>query len=104
MLDPYQILGIDPDQSTDESIRKAYVEALRHHPPDRDPDRFEKIRSAYEQIKHEQDRIHIKLFGLKRTESFIEWLPESHERPRAGAEKWLAMIKEEAKRSSSQNS
>ena len=103
MLDPYLTLGLDPDQTDDEAVRKAYTEAIRLHPPDRDPKTFERIREAYEQIKHGEDRIRIKLFGLKRNQSLLEWLPESEERPRVGAEQWLAMIEEEAKRNSSQN-
>ena len=98
MIDPYQILGLDPLQATDESVRKAYMEAIRNHPPDRDPEMFERIRDAYNRIADENKRIHLNLFGFENSQSMIEWLPENNERPRAGTEKWIAMIEEESKR------
>lgn len=35
----------------DEVLRAAYLEKVRQHPPDRDPDLFECIRDAYEQLR-----------------------------------------------------
>ncbi|RJP19991.1 MAG: hypothetical protein C4527_26110 [Candidatus Omnitrophota bacterium] len=98
MIDPYQILDLDPNQTTDEIVRKAYMDAIRRYPPDREPEKFEQIRFAYDQIKQERDRMNLRLFGLNRKQSILEILPDSDERPRVGAEKWLAMIEEEAKR------
>ena len=42
--------GHRPD-ATDEQIHAAYLEQVRQHPPDRDPDQFECIRDAFEQLR-----------------------------------------------------
>jgi hypothetical protein len=47
--DPYQVLGVRPDASS-EDIRRAYWEQVRAHPPEREPEVFKRIRSAYEQL------------------------------------------------------
>ncbi len=47
---PYEILGVGRDASFDE-IRKAYLRKVREHPPERDPENFRKIRSAYGDLR-----------------------------------------------------
>ena len=49
MTDPYRLLGVSTD-ADDESVRGAYIAAVRACPPERDPRRFEQIRAAYEAI------------------------------------------------------
>ena len=44
--DPYQLLGISADASSDD-VRQAYLKRVREFPPDRDPDRFREIHDAY---------------------------------------------------------
>jgi curved DNA-binding protein CbpA len=97
-IDPYQILTISPKNATDETVRKAYMEAIRRHPPDRDPEAFERIRNAYELIDNEQKRIQLDLFGLDNKHKLAERLPESEDRPHAGPAKWIAAIEEESRR------
>lgn len=43
-------LGVQPG-ADDEALRAAYLEKVRQHPPDREPDLFESIRDAYEQLR-----------------------------------------------------
>ncbi len=47
--DAYTTLGIRND-ATPEEVRKAYLGLVRQHPPDRDPERFREIHSAYEML------------------------------------------------------
>ena len=61
MSDPYRRLGV-PSTASDETIRAAYLAALRECPPERDPQRFEQVRAAYEAIAHERDRLAHALF------------------------------------------
>lgn len=47
----------------DDAIKKAYLRQVREHPPERDPERFQAIRTAYDAIKTRRDRLHYRLFG-----------------------------------------
>ncbi|MCK4619903.1 MAG: DnaJ domain-containing protein [Desulfobacterales bacterium] len=62
MLSSYFIMGLDLD-ATDEEIRKRYLELIKRYTPEKDPNRFQEITSAYEQIKTPRARIRGKLFG-----------------------------------------
>lgn len=44
------LLGV-PLGATDEALRRAYLEQVQAHPPDRKPEQFERIRDAYEQLR-----------------------------------------------------
>jgi curved DNA-binding protein CbpA len=56
MNDCYQVLGVSLDAGDDE-IRRRYLELVRRHPPDRDPERFAEIRRAYEELRDPVPRI-----------------------------------------------
>ncbi|MFN0120407.1 MAG: DnaJ domain-containing protein, partial [Blastocatellia bacterium] len=45
--DPYQILGVERTAS-EAVIKQSYFALLREHSPERDPEGFKRIRSAYE--------------------------------------------------------
>jgi curved DNA-binding protein CbpA len=62
MLSSYFILGLELN-ATDEEIRKRYLELIKQYTPEKDPDRFQDITNAYEQIKTPRARIRGKLFG-----------------------------------------
>jgi DnaJ-class molecular chaperone len=61
MTDPYRLLGV-PETADDEAIRAAYLAAIRACPPERDRQRFERVRAAYESIATERDRLARSLF------------------------------------------
>lgn len=46
----YEILGLEPGASQLD-IKKAYFKMVRQHSPESDPEQFQKIREAYEQLK-----------------------------------------------------
>ena len=50
----YHILGLEPGASQAE-IKKAYFRMVRQHSPESDPEQFQKIREAYEQLKKGED-------------------------------------------------
>lgn len=47
----YEILGLQPGASQTE-IKRAYFRLIRLHSPESDPEQFQKIREAYEQLKN----------------------------------------------------
>ena len=61
MTDPYRILGLSA-VTDDESVRAAYLAAIRDCPPERDRLRFEQVRAAYESIATERGRLNHALF------------------------------------------
>ncbi len=44
------VLGVSID-ATEADVRAAYLDKVRLHPPDRDPEQFEKIRDANELLR-----------------------------------------------------
>lgn len=44
-----ELLQIDED-SDPQAIKRAYRRLIAEHPPDRDPERFQEIRAAYERL------------------------------------------------------
>jgi curved DNA-binding protein CbpA len=55
-LNPFYVLKVF-HTSTDEEVRNAYISLIREYPPDRSPEKFQEVREAFEEIKHERDRI-----------------------------------------------
>ncbi len=58
--DPFAVLGVD-DAAGDEAIKQRYLALVRSFPPDREPERFQEIRSAYEAVRGERERLEVKL-------------------------------------------
>lgn len=58
--DPFAELGID-ENADDETIKRRYLALVRAYPPDRDPERFQALRSAYEAISSRRERVGQKL-------------------------------------------
>ncbi len=58
--DPFAVLGVD-DDAGDETIRQRYLALVRRFPPDREPDRFQEIRRAYEATRGERERLEARL-------------------------------------------
>jgi DnaJ-class molecular chaperone len=67
MIDPYRVLGVDLTAS-DEAIRAAYLAAIRESPPERDRERFESVREAYEAISNQRRRLAHELFDYSRAD------------------------------------
>ena len=75
MINPYLSLGLRRDAS-DAEIRKRYLELIRKHRPEREPERFQRIVDAYECTKTRRDRVETVLFGAARYVSFDAVLAE----------------------------
>jgi hypothetical protein len=89
-----QLLGVSDDAAA-ELIRAAYLEQVRRHPPDRDPEQFERIRDAYELLRDPHLRARRVLEGPNPSAplvSLLEGLPQ--QRRFAGAEMWLKVLKD----------
>lgn len=61
MKTPFDILGVS-DDATDEAIKKAYLQKVRQYPPERAPEQFQKIRTAFEAIQTQHQRLKYQLF------------------------------------------
>lgn len=62
MKTPFEILNI-PEDSDDEAVKKGYLTMVKQFSPERCPDEFQRIRTAYETIKTEEDRLKYVLFN-----------------------------------------
>src|ERR1700685_1525054 len=58
--DPFAVLGVGEDAG-DEAIKQRYLALVRAYPPDREPERFQQFRGAYEAIRGERERLEVKL-------------------------------------------
>ena len=61
MTNPFQVLGV-PETADDWAIKKAYLRQVRQYAPERAPERFQAIRSAFEAIQTRRDRLRYQLF------------------------------------------
>jgi curved DNA-binding protein CbpA len=61
MSDPYTILGLTPE-SSDEVIRRRYLQLVRTYTPDRAPERFAAIRAAYDKLRDPISRLRYRIF------------------------------------------
>jgi len=50
LLDALQTLGLEPDEREPKRIRRAYLRQVKRHPPERDPEGFQRIRAAYDAL------------------------------------------------------
>ena len=60
-MNPYLVLCLPPD-ADDQTIRQAYLKAVKESPPDSNPTRFQAVSRAYEQIKDQARRHRHTLF------------------------------------------
>ncbi len=88
MIDPYRLLGVTRP-ADDESIRDAYLAAVRACPPERDAQRFEQIRAAYEAIATQRDRASYALFdtSVPTAEDVVTLLSERWQPGRPGLQR-----------------
>src|SRR5690242_5648416 len=95
MNDPYQILELPPD-SDDEVIRGRYLELVRRYSPERCPEKFAAIRSAYESLRDLDTRLRYRLFEAGKNETvdaLIEEITCGTPRRRIPLQTLLAMAK-----------
>lgn len=59
----YKILGLEPGASQAE-IKRAYFKLIRKHSPESDPERFQQIREAYEQLKNAKNTPEVPSFPI----------------------------------------
>ena len=79
MADPCEVLGVAPD-ADEEQVRQRYLELVRSHPPDREPQRFAEIQAAYERLRDPEARLHALLFEAESDETLDDLLREASER------------------------
>ncbi|KAF0248748.1 MAG: molecular chaperone DnaJ [bacterium] len=63
-IDPYKELGLDR-KVDQEQIKRAYFQLVRQYPPESESERFQQIRSAYEQLRTLERRALADLFLLQ---------------------------------------
>jgi len=61
---PYTVLGVERRASLGE-IKRAYFKLVREYPPEEQPEKFQEIRNAYEQLKDPEKRAQIDFFLLQ---------------------------------------
>ena len=54
-MNPYLVLGV-PSEADDQTIRQAYLKAIKESPPEAAPKRFQAVSQAYEKIKDQESR------------------------------------------------
>ena len=94
--DPRILLGVGPE-STDDEIRAAYLRKLKQFPPDRNPEEFERVRDAYQQLRDRRRRVEHALFDCDPEARLESLLEGARERKYAGIEPWLRALREAAK-------
>lgn len=62
MNNPYRTLGVNRT-ATDEEIHQAYLARIRECPPERDAERFQAARRAYELIRTRRLRLQFEIFN-----------------------------------------
>ena len=63
-VDPYSELGI-ARTATPAEIRQAYFALVRAFPPEREPQKFKRIRAAYEQLRDAERRLETDMLLLE---------------------------------------
>ena len=62
--DPYAVLGVE--RTSDEAaIKRAYFRLVREYPPEREPEKFQQIRAAYDLVRTAEVRSQTDLFLLQ---------------------------------------
>lgn len=78
MKNPYLILGLSTGKEplSDQQVKSAYLRLVQQYSPDRYPEQFQVIRSAYEQLENDKKRLQYALFDttLADRDDFIEVL------------------------------
>ena len=73
IADPFAVLGVTYDAG-DEAIKRRYLTLVRTFPPDREPERFQAYRRAYETIRDARERT--RLWLLHSTDAALSRLKQ----------------------------
>jgi curved DNA-binding protein CbpA len=98
MSDPYLALGITSD-ADDALVHAAYLAAIKACPPERDLQRFQTVRAAYELIRTRKDRLRYELFDTSLpavTELLERAAPLQQPADRPGQELFAALLRSES--------
>ncbi len=91
------LLGVSAT-ADEQELRSAYLKKVQEHPPDRDPDIFEQIRDAYEQIRNPAVRAKAILEGPSPFAPLASLLEGSQpKRAFVGSQLWIELLKEGSK-------
>lgn len=90
--DPRALLGVSP-AADDDTIRRAYLEKIKAHPPDAEPEAFEKIRDAYELLRDPRRRAALVILAPDHQGRFTELLDGDRPRRHVGPGPWLDLIR-----------
>ncbi len=66
MIAYYLALDV-PLEATDQEIRDKYLALIKKHPPEKHPERFQQVSTAYEKIKSPHARVRTALFDINET-------------------------------------
>ncbi len=89
---PWAVLGL-PSEANEREIRQAYLAAVKAHPPDRDPERFQAIRDAYETLRDPQQRARRTLLAADPDTPLAAAVDTAEDRRAfTGPNPWLAVL------------
>jgi len=88
------LLGVSAEAGEAE-IRAAYLDQVRQHPPDSQPERFEQIRDAYALLRDPGMRAKLVLAGPDPAAPLVQLFDGMNAKRRyVGARSWLEVLKE----------
>ena len=88
-LECYEVLGLTPEATSDD-IKRAYFQLVRRHPPEKDPEQFQKIRHAYEVLKAGPPEVDSETFPQPDDPMVRYWLSHANRLMKEGDDKAAA--------------
>ncbi len=90
-----EVLGVG-ESVTEADLRTAYLAKVRLHPPDRDPERFEQIRDAFNLLRDPDLRVQRILYSDESVDQPLAKMVEQQKPARkfVGPGPWLEVLKE----------
>lgn len=87
------ILSVASD-ATDDEIRERYRELVKRHPPERDPEAFQRIRAAYDVCRDPASRARERVLGPAAYDDFDALRDDLRRQPRRpiGPAAWLEVL------------
>ena len=79
LSDPHAILGVDASATPDE-VRQAYLAKVRENPPEREPEKFREIHSAYQMLVDPLAQARAILDSVRQRPNLNEIIETAHSR------------------------